>query len=178
MVGLRQLRFLVCQRNSYPETNSAVFILLAENKARFWLETTTIPLRKQLSPSFAFLPSKGDLLRAGLSEPSLQGTVHGIRLCTSQWHQLTEQILINVIVKVGCTRPLLLYGNYNQSKFTKVEFTVPVICVLSASKSGQVLAGCHPEPWVPLRDVLLFYFFFYNLHPHGTLASMHYSVEH
>jgi len=73
MVGLRQLRFLECQRNSYPETNSAGFILLAENKARFWLETTTIHLRQQLSPSPAFLPSKGDLLRAGLSEPFAAG---------------------------------------------------------------------------------------------------------
>lgn len=73
MVGLEQLRFLVRQKNSYPETNSAVFILVAENNARFWLETTTIHLRKQLSPSPAFLPSKGDLLRAGLWEPFTAG---------------------------------------------------------------------------------------------------------
>lgn len=178
MVGLRQLRFLMCQRNSYPETNSAVFILLAENKARFWLETTTIHLRKQLSPSPAFLPSKGDLLRAGLSEPFTAGDVHGVRLSVSQWHQLTEQTFINIIVRVRCTRTLLLYGDYNQPKFTKVEFTVPITCVLSVSKSGRALAGCHPEPRVPLGEVLPFSFFFYNLHLHGTLAAMHYSAEH
>lgn len=167
---------LVCQRNSYPDTNSAGFILLAKNKARFWLDTTTAPLRKQLSFSPVFLPSKGDLTQSWAF-----WALRCRGMCTAQ-ALCIPMVPINRTdtynSKGRCTKTLLLYGNYNQSKFTKVEFTVPITCVLSVSKCGHVLAGCHPEARVPLGEVLPFSFFFCNLHLHGTLAAMHYSVEH
>lgn len=77
----------------------------------------------------------------------------------------------DTIVRVGCTRTLHFYGHYNQSKFIKVAFIVAITCFLSVSKSGWVLAGCHPESWVPLGEVLPFSFFLYNLHLHGILGS-------
>lgn len=152
MAGLRRLRFLVCQRNSYPKTNSAVFILRAGKKARFWLETaTTIHLGKQLSPSPAFLPS------AKLSSRSSRCRVRA-------WHKAlplpTAPISRADTYKVGWIRTLSLFFFFFPTMITvnlyipKMEFTVSISCV-SHVKICQALAGCHPKPWVPLPGCFL-----------------------
>lgn len=118
-------------------------------------------------PALHSFPAKGTYSELGSGSPSLQG---------SAWHKALHIPIAPInrtdtIVRVGCTRTLLFYDHYNQSKFIKVAFTVPITCFLSVSKSGCVLAGCHPEPWVPLGEVLPFSFFLYNLHLHGILGS-------
>lgn len=175
MAGLRRLRFLVCQRNSYPKTNSAVFILRAGKKARFWLETaTTIHLGKQLSPSPAFLPS------AKLSSRSSRCRVRA-------WHKAlplpTAPISRADTYKVGWIRTLSLfffffpYNDYSQPIYTEDGIhSVHFMCFTcqnlpSPSRMPPQTLGSPPR-------VLPSYFLFYTLHFCGTPTTTHYAVEH
>lgn len=175
MAGLRRLRFLVCQRNSYPKTNSAVFILRAGKKARFWLETaTTIHLGKQLSPSPAFLPS------AKLSSRSSRCRVRA-------WHKAlplpTAPISRADTYKVGWIRTLSFffffpYNDYSRPIYTEGRIHSVHFTCFTCHKICQALAGCHPKPWVPLPGCFPSYFLFYTLHFCGTPTTTHYAVEH
>lgn len=119
-------------------------------------------------PALHSFPAKGTYSELGSGSPSLQG---------SAWHKALHIPIAPINrtdtynSKGQMHKDSPFYGHYNQSKFIKVAFTGPITYFFSVSKSGRVLAGCHPEPWVLLGEVLPFSFFLYNLHLHGILGS-------